>query len=231
MDFSKLAILLIIGHILATYQFPLENQLYQDDILFYNVRQLNYSLNETSLEPCVVEYYSYDENLAESKWITSNKTQIASISNKVCKLPLSDVYHGLSPEIPRSIHNNPMAFKGVSVSAFKLTLTNEDFSTRIKYLIFYDGKCRTCNESRKIFNQIECNLKNDTCENMGLCYLNKEVHYLMRDIYDNPIENAFICIPSKSQYSLYMPCALNNGNCSSSKTCHFNATTLETNCE
>lgn len=73
-------------------------------------------------------------------------------------------------------------------------------------------------------------LKENTCENNGLCYLNGEVSHNMLDLDGKPVLNAFVCASNISQRGLYMPCAKENGGCKYEQICNFNATTLEVSC-
>lgn len=48
---------------------------------------------------------------------------------------------------------------------------------------------------------------------------------------EKPYMNSFVCLSSFSQTQLYMPCAINNGNCGFNHKCTFNARNLEKTCE
>ncbi|CAF0869353.1 unnamed protein product [Brachionus calyciflorus] len=109
-----------------------------------------------------------------------------------------------------------------------------------RFFVYYDSKCRDCKIDYSIqkfipyySNYLNCNLKVNTCEYTGECLNNKEIYSPLKfELEDEkPKLNSFVCLSNFSQTSLYMPCAVRNGNCSYDQKCLFDARTLELKCE
>jgi hypothetical protein len=129
-----------------------------------------------------------------------------------------------------------------------------------RFFIYYHGKCRNCsfiqNSTDYIdlfardtlkcplkviiiqfviikfnFFKILFYLKKKSCQVNGRCYDDREVYELSNNEISqvDPI-NVFICNSNYSQTSLYMPCAVNNGNCHLDQICKFNGRTLKVEC-
>ena len=106
-----------------------------------------------------------------------------------------------------------------------------------RFLIYYDEKCKTCTVNEPIYKPSDksvlmCDLKQNTCENKGKCYSNKEID-ASASVNDDemPRYNLFVCNPEFSQTNLYMPCAINNGGCQFNQTCLFDAKSLLVACQ
>ena len=108
-----------------------------------------------------------------------------------------------------------------------------------RFLIYYDGKCKTCNVNESvhnynpsILNAIKCNLNERTCEHDGKCYADREPYTPVKYVNEDEIKmNSYVCNPGYSQTSLFMPCAINNGGCKLGQECLFNPRTFNVTCQ
>jgi len=130
-------------------------------------------------------------------------------------------------------------FQSVSRNMIQKTLFKNNKQPE-RFLVYYDSRCRNCDINSQLSSfdpfktgSIMCSLKGKTCEYEGACYQDREI-YTPLDYLDHesekPTLNMFVCNTDYSQTSLYMPCAINNGNCAPENECMFNSTTYQVKC-
>lgn len=232
----------------ASISFQVSTDSFNDD--FIQMHKDSFECHTDSYKFKQFESVDSESEGLSGKWLNNEHTIVQKASsivlsedqnvfNVICELPNSDVHHSLHPELSRSSHNNPLAFNGVSISSFivKLIANSSDSNyVSVKYLVLFDGKCRNCEQNDNRLKRsnsllsVECKIKENTCENNGLCYLQGEVSHNMIGLDGKPVLNAFVCAPHISRRSLYMPCAKQNGGCKYESICNFNATTLQVSC-